>query len=144
MPASESAFDPALTTALQRLREFRLSLLNLHKALLDSERTVYEQFHGRIQSNTEFFQLVIGNDWFSWLRPISQFIIQIDDVLHAREPITLDQVNTLFDRARVLLQPDEFGTPLEKGYYRAIQRDPEIALMHANLSQLLPSQNSGS
>jgi hypothetical protein len=123
--------------ALQHLREVRLTLLRLHKALLDSERVVYEQFYGRIPSSGEFFRLVIGHDWFSWLRPISQFIVQMDDVLHAKEPVAEDTVNQLLDQARKLLQPSEEGTTLEKRYYRAIQRDPDIALLHAEISRLL-------
>ena len=46
---------PSSLDAFQRLRDFRSLLLRLHRALLHSERIVYEQFHGRIASNTEFF-----------------------------------------------------------------------------------------
>lgn len=127
----------SLEATLQRLRQVRLMLLRLHKALLNSERIVYEQFHGRIQSSGEFFQLVIGHDWFSWLRPISQFIIQIDDVLSPKQPATLEQADKLLREARTLLQPAVDGTTLQKRYYRAIQRDPEIALMHAEMTKLL-------
>ena len=123
----------------QRLREVRLALLRLHKALLNSERVVYEQFHGRIQSNGEFFRLVVDHEWFSWLRPMSQFIIQIDDVLNAKEPIEPDTAANLLNQARDMLQPAENGNTLEKRYYRAIQRDPDIALMHAEVSKLLVS-----
>ena len=135
-----SSANPSLDSALQHLREVRLSILHLHKALLESERVVYEQFHGRIQSSGEFFRLVIGHDWFSWLRPISQFIIQMDDVLKSKEPVTIDQVNGLLDEAKQMLRPAQDGTTLEKRYYRAIQRDPDIALMHANLTRLLNGQ----
>lgn len=127
----------SLEATLQRLRQVRLLLLRLHKALLNSERVVYEQFHGRIQSSGEFFQLVIGHDWFSWLRPISQFIIQIDDALSPKHPATLEQADNLLREAKVLLQPAVDGTTLQKRYYRAIQRDPEIALMHAEVTRLL-------
>jgi hypothetical protein len=124
-------------TAFQRLRELRAVLLRLHKALLHSERVVYEQFYGRIPSSGEFFRLVIEHDWFSWLRPMSQFIVQIDDVLGAKEPMTLGQVEALLEQARTLLQPSAEGTSAEKRYYRAIQRDPDIALLHAEATRLL-------
>jgi hypothetical protein len=80
-----------LDLSFQRLREVRAALLRLHKVLLNSERDVYEQLHGRIQSNGQFFQLVLEDEWFSWLRPFSQFIVQIDEALSAKEPITLDR-----------------------------------------------------
>ncbi len=132
-----SSTTPSLDTALQRLRELRLAILRLHKAMLDSERVLYEQFHGRIRTNSEFFQLVIADDWFSWLRPISQFVVQIDDIIFSKEPVAIEQVNALFAEARVLLQPAENGTTLEKGYFRSIQRDPDIVLMHADVAELL-------
>ncbi|MDX2213008.1 MAG: hypothetical protein SFY66_06935 [Oculatellaceae cyanobacterium bins.114] len=132
-----SASNPSFELTLHRLRQVRTTLLRLHKALLNSERLVYEQFHGRIQSNGEFFRLVVGHEWFDWLRPMSQLIVQMDDLLHTKEPITVDQVNGVLEQAQSLLQPDVDGTPSEKRYYRAIQRDPDIALMHAEISRLL-------
>ncbi len=112
-------------------------MLRLHKALLHSERIVYEQFYGRIPSSGEFFRLVIEHEWFSWLRPMSQFIVQIDDVLNSKEPMTLGQADELLDQARTMLQPSAEGTSAEKRYFRAIQRDPDIALMHAEVTRLL-------
>ena len=132
-----SETDLSLDFALQRLRQLRQALLRLHKALLDSERVVYEQFHDRIKSPTEFFHLVTQHEWFSWLRPISQFIVLIDDSLSPKNAITIEQINALFEEAKTLLQPDENGTKAQKQYYRAIQRDPDIALMHAEVSKLL-------
>ncbi|HEY9649944.1 MAG TPA: hypothetical protein V6C95_04725 [Coleofasciculaceae cyanobacterium] len=132
-----SSTHPSLDLPFQRLREVRSAMLRLHKALLDSERTVYEQFHGRIRSPGEFFQLVIENEWFSWLRPFSQFIVQIDEALSAKEPITLNRANELLAEARSLVSPSDEGTTQERRYYRAIQRDPDIALIHAEVSRLL-------
>jgi hypothetical protein len=80
---------------------------------------------------------VIDHEWFSWLRPISQFIVQIDQTLGSKEPATGDQATQLLQAARQLLSPNSQGTPLEQRYYYAIQRDPDIALMNAELSDLL-------
>lgn len=131
-----SSSQPPLDS-FQRLRELRHLLLRLHRALLNSERVVYEQFYGRISSSGEFFRLVLEHDWFSWLRPISQFIVQIDEVLSSKEPVPLQMAVSLLEQAQTLLQPVENGTTLEKRYYRAIQRDPEIALMHSEVTRLL-------
>lgn len=133
--------------AFQNLRQVRKSLLDLHKSLLNSERRVYEEFHGPVQSPHEFFQLVTEHEWFSWLRPMSQFIVQMDDVILAKEPLPPQRATDLIEQTRLMLQPSEFGTPLEKGYFQAIQRDPNIALKHASITQLLdqiPQGNSDS
>jgi hypothetical protein len=136
-----SSAHPPLDLSFQRLREVRTALLRLHKALLDSERDVYEQLHGRIRSNGEFFQLVLEDEWFSWLRAFSQFIVQIDEALSAKEPITLDRAKELLDEVRSLVSPAEEGTNRQQRYYQAIQRDPDIALMHAEVSSLLTADS---
>jgi hypothetical protein len=129
--------------AIQRLKTLRPMLLKLHKALLNSERAVYERIHGPIANSGEFFQLVISDDAFSWLRPISQFIVQVDEFLSAKEP-PADPAETaaiLLEKARLMLKPaEESLTPLGQNYFQAIQRDPDIALLHAEVSQMLRSQ----
>jgi hypothetical protein len=137
-----SASNPSLESTIQHLKEVRLQLLRLHKALLDSERNIYEQLHGRIPSTGEFLRLVLADEWFSWLRPISQLIALIDEKLSAKEPITLDTAIELLQSAHNLLQPAEEGTALQMRYHQAIQRDVDIAFFHAKISSLFMSQNN--
>ncbi len=132
--------EHSLDYPFQHLREVREGLLNLHKALLESEKIVYEKKHGRIQSKGEFFRLVIDHEWFGWLRPISQFIVKIDEALGGKEPATLDEVKALLSEAETLLHPAESGTEPEQRYYKAIQRDPNIALMHSKIANVLKSE----
>ncbi|MGI0485391.1 hypothetical protein ACN4EK_08145 [Pantanalinema rosaneae CENA516] len=136
-----SSANLSLEFALKQLRELRSLLLPLHKALLESERVSYEESHGRIQSKGEYFQLVVSHEWFSWLRPISQYIVQIDEFLAAKEPVTLNEANALFAEAQQLLQPNEDGTNLEQRYHDAIQRDPDVAFMHAKILRLLMAKH---
>lgn len=119
------------------LQQVRSAFLRLHKALLDSERILYEQFYGRIPSSGEFFRLVIGHDWFNWLRPMSQFIASVDETLSTKEPVTLERANELLEEARRINYLSEDGTPEQQRYYYAIQRDPNIAIMYVEVGQLL-------
>lgn len=131
--------------AVARLKEIRPELLRLHKALLDSERIVYEQANGRIANSGEFFRLVIDDEAFSWLRPISKFIVQIDELLDLRkkDKIEPESAAILLEKARLMIKPNEHSlTPLGEHYFQAIQRDPNIALMHADIAQKLKQQNS--
>ncbi len=134
-----SSSSPSLEFEIQRLRAIRHTLLRLHKALLESEREAYEQHYGQIQNNGEFFRLVIGHEWFDWLRPMSQYIVQIDELFASKEPIGLEPVTALLAQAQTLLQVSEDGSLAEQRYYQAIQRDPEIAFMHAEMFALLKS-----
>ncbi|MEL6262716.1 MAG: hypothetical protein AAFS06_07320 [Cyanobacteria bacterium J06631_12] len=130
----------SLDHAVQRLQQIRPELLKLHKALLFSERVVYEQTHGPIANSGEFFRLVTQDEAFNWLRPISQFIVQIDELLDLRKKETVEPESAaiLLEKARLMLKPNKDSlTPLGEHYFQAIQRDPNIALMHADIAQKL-------
>jgi hypothetical protein len=133
-----SLSDGSLEFTLQQLKQVRGSFLQLHKALLEAEKQSYEYTHGRIQSRGEFFQLVIGHEWFDWLRPMSQFIAHVDERLASKEePIALTEARDLIEKARQLVYLTG-DIPLEEtNYYQAIQRDPDVAFMHIKATQLL-------
>lgn len=123
----------------QHLRDLRNKLLHLHKLLLESERIAYEQVRGRV-SRGELLQLLIDHEQFAWLRRISELVVQIDEMLQADEPVSLDDVQNLIGYARMLLTPSAEGNAFERKYYAALQREPSIALAHAELSKLLASK----
>lgn len=61
------------------LKEARLQLLQLHKMLVDLERSGYEEVHGKISSGG-FLNLLISDDDFAWLRKFSALIVRIDEM----------------------------------------------------------------
>ena len=132
MSSTNSSLD-----AVPQLQEIRSAFLHLHKALLNFERKHYEQLHGRMANSGEFFRLVVNDQWFSWLRPMSQFIVEIDELLAAKEPITEDQVKALLQTARELTRPAKEGNFQEQRYFQAIQGEPEIAMLHAEAAAVL-------
>jgi hypothetical protein len=106
--------------------------------LLDTERITYEQVRGRVSSG-ELLQLVIEHEQFAWLHRISELVVQIDEMLGADEPVSLDDVRNLITYARTLLTPSEVGNAFERKYYNALQREPGVVLAHADVSELLAS-----
>ena len=124
--------------AYEKLRTLRSLLLKLHKALLDAEQDSYERVHGPITSKGELFQLVISDEWFDWLRPISQFIVRIDETISSKEPVSPNQLHVLLAAARDLL-PLESAADSETAvrYQRAVQNYPAIATMHTEMMELL-------
>jgi hypothetical protein len=118
------------------LKNLRLALLRLHKLLLDGERLAYEQIHGRVSPN-ELLRLVMHDEWFDWLHPISRLVVEIDDLLKAEEVEILTHANGLVLQAKTLLNPSETGSPFEQKYYNAIQREPAVVLAHASLMEFL-------
>jgi hypothetical protein len=106
--------------------------------LLDTERITYEQVRGRV-SNAELLQLVIEHEQFAWLHRISELVVQIDEMLQADEPVSLEDIQNLIGYARTLLTPSELGNEFARKYYNAFQREPGVVLAHAAVSELLAS-----
>ena len=94
--------------------------------------------HGPITSKGELLQLVSSDEWFDWLRPISQFIVRIDETISSKEPVSPNQLHVLLEAARDLL-PLESAADSETAvrYQRAVQNYPAIATMHAEMMELL-------
>lgn len=122
----------------QHLYNLRNKLLRLHQVLLDTERIAYEQVRGRLSSG-ELLQLVIDHEQFAWLHRISKLVVQIDEMLQADEPVSLDDIQDLIAYARTLLTPSEVGNGFARRYYNALQREPGVVLAHAEVSRLLAS-----
>ncbi len=126
-------------TQHQLLTDIRIKLLHLHKLLLDTERIRYEQVRGRV-SKGELLQLVINHDQFVWLHRLSQLIVQIDELIHADEPVTSEAIAALIADVQILLTPDEAGNDFAVKYDAAFQRNPDVVLAHADLVTLLATK----
>ena len=127
------------TPTQQTLKDVRRALLHLHKTLLDMERAAYEQARGRVSSG-ELLQLVINHEQFAWLRSLSAFIVRIDEMLDAEEPVTDDEAKSLLAEARALLKPAETGNNFERKYFAALQREPAAVIAHREVVQSLTDQ----
>ena len=126
--------------ARQRLTEVRAALLRLHKALLESERASYERVFGKIGSSYQFLYLVTTDPWFAWLRPVTQLIVVMDELLEAEEPLTTPGVETLVGQVKTLLVPTVDGEGFSKHYDEALQRDPDVVFAHAIAAKLIRAQ----
>ena len=124
----------------EHLASLSKALLALHKTLLESERIGYEESFGKIATPAVFFQLVMGDPWFAWLRTLSEFIVLIDERLDEKNhPVTGEDVAEIFGRARALLTPQEDGAGFVMHYHNAMQRDPDVILAHAGMVKFLNS-----
>jgi hypothetical protein len=129
--------NPSSDPAFQKLRELRPVLLKAHKVLMDAEKDNYEAVHGQIPNKGEYLRLVLNHEQFSWLRPISQFIVQIDEVLMSKKPQPLERADELMTEARNLLQETEIGETFQARSQAIAQQNPEMAATHQKVSELL-------
>jgi hypothetical protein len=124
------------TTIQQRLQSLRDALLELHKALVDSERVSYEQTMGTIPSPHHFLQLLTRDPWFAWLHPVSLLIVAMDEALDGKVPLTRARVDDLVKQTRQLLVASETDDGFSRHYFDALQRDPDVVLAHAKAAKL--------
>lgn len=124
------------TETRTRLSRVRHALLRLHKALLDDARVEFERARGRIESSGQFLQLVLNDEWFAYLRPLSALVVQIDELLDAEEA-TEREADALVAQSRAMLRPDEGGPEgLGEKYRAALQRSPDVVLAHGEAAKL--------
>ena len=131
--------DPTSDPARQALIDLRNNLLRLHKTLLEAERRTYERVHGKIPSPGAFLQLLLNDPWFAWLRPVTTLVVEIDETLAAKEPTTEETVQQLFLQARNLIISTEEGNGLGKAYFDALQRNPDVAVLHGEVMKVFSS-----
>lgn len=121
----------------EQLTKIRNSLLHLHKMLLNFEREGYERAHERIANSYAFLQLVMSDPWFAWLRQLSELIVEMDELLAAKEAPKDSTAVALIQQVGLMLTPSESGTEFQKKYFTAMQQSPEVVLAHSEFANLL-------
>ena len=109
----------------------RRALLDLHGAIVATERQAFERKWGRVQAS-EFLHQLIEDEAWSWLRPLSELIVQLDSPEEGRPT-----EEALFAEARRLIRPDVAGTPFQQRYALLLQEIPEVAYAHGVTMQAL-------
>ena len=121
-----------------RLADVRRALLRLHKTLLEAERASYERGRGSVGGSGEFLQLVINDPWFAWLRPVSELVVQVDELLEPAREATEAEALAALGQAASLVRPSDGGGEFGRRYREALQESPDAVIAHAELSKLLP------
>ena len=121
-----------------RLSGLRREFLTLHLALIAAEQKTYEHIHGHIGSTELLLELMLKDPWFTWLHPLSDILVRIDHLLNDEAfDITKENVDHLFDEARLLLHPSIDGDGFERAYYEALNRAPDVVLAHFHVTRVL-------
>ncbi len=116
----------------------REALLDLHKALVESERASYEQTMGQVQSANHLLKLLTDDPWFAWLHPLSLLIVSIDEALEDSNSVNIRTATALIKSTRELLVASEEGDGFAGHYYIALQRDADVIMAHSDATKLLP------
>jgi catechol 2,3-dioxygenase len=132
--------EPGLTAETrEQMRDLRTRLLDLHKVLIDDTKAAYELDRGRVSSNAQLLQLVIGDPWFAWLQMLSGLIVRIDESIGRDAPTTEADAAVILAEVERLLTASETGGEFQKRYFDALQRQPAVVMAHAEVRRTLKS-----
>ena len=107
--------------------EIHQRLMSLYSALIVSEQLTYEHIHGRVGSTDELLQLALNDPWFTWLRPVLDLLLRIDQLLDDDAfDVTRENVESLMAEVRALTRPSIEGDGFERAYYEALN----LSLIH--------------
>ena len=119
----------------ESLRTLSERLTRLHRLLLDRQRLTYEARHGAVAPR-DLFNLLLSDEAFVWLRPLSQMIARIDELVDAKEPFAEADARRLLQEAHALLKSDARDA-FHDNYRDALQDSAEVVMAHAEVSKLL-------
>ena len=108
----------------------RRELLELHRALVDSERREYERARGRL-TDRAFLEALIGAPELAWLHPLTSLIVRLEEVLE--EPPSESAVADCVAEIRKLLRPAAEGAGFQRRYAEAMQRSAEVVVAHGKV-----------
>jgi len=121
----------------QTLTDVRHGLLGLHKALIVAEQITFERIYGRVDSTGQLLQLVMNDPWFTWLHPLSNVVVRIDEMLDENCSLSTEDVAQILTEVRGMIRPSELGDGFERSYYEALQRAPDVVMAHCEMKKLL-------
>lgn len=125
-------------TNAEKLKNTRNLLLKLHKAMLDREREIYEGLHGPLNA-TQFLNVLLEDDDFSWLRKFSMLIVEIDEMFAARDGVPAEMVEANLAKVTELVEMKESDEYFKARYQFSLQRVPEAAVLHSEIKAIVKS-----
>jgi hypothetical protein len=135
---------PLPASLIAQLNATHSALLTLHKALIDHEQARYTRLHGPIGGPNDAFNLLIGDPFFAWLRPMTTLIVEIDEFVSAKPtaPRNPEEGLALLTQTDAMLTPPptpplDTGETFQHHYGRALQDSPDVAAAHAEWKLLL-------
>ena len=120
----------------EKLKTARDLLLKLHKSMLDLEREMYEGIHGQLNSS-EFLELLLEDEDFSWLRKFSMLIVEIDEMFAAKDGYADDMISANLKKVKEVVEMSEPDEYFRAKYQFALKRDVNAAALQSQLKALM-------
>lgn len=124
----ENGHDKLTDETRTNLKQLSKAMLRLHKTLLDAAKVDYEAKNGAIQSVNQYFQLVIDDPHFAWLRKLSSLIALIDEAVSVRRRATESEAKGLKNEANLILNFQDGDESFNEKFQTALQNNQDAVL----------------
>jgi hypothetical protein len=105
---------------------------------MTATRTEYERERGAVAGSGHLLQLLIGDPFFAWMRPLSQLMAALDERLDADDPIDAVTGGDFRKRTEALLNGSgPGGETFSPRYLAMLQEHPDLGVEHGSLRQAL-------
>jgi hypothetical protein len=122
-------------------QDVRHPLLDLHRALIDSERREYERARGRLPHG-EFLAALLEDPDLAWLGPLTELVGRLDALLEEDGPESTRELEACMGQVRALLAPDPGGAQFQRKYAEALQRSPAAVVDHGRTMLALSTKST--
>jgi hypothetical protein len=109
--------------------ELNLALRALHKALIQVARSDYERTLGPIGGPGMLLRLLMEDPSFSWLRPMSRIMVEIDELLEEETPLQSIKMAGFRERIEGMISTEQ--------YLATLQLSPDVVMLHTALRKAL-------
>ena len=133
----ENGQDKLNDATRDNLKNLSKAMLRLHKTLLDAAKLDYEAKNGPITSVNLYFQLVIDDPHFAWLRKLSSLIALIDEAVSIRRPATEAEARGLQNEAMLLLNFQDADESFNEKFQNALQTNTDAVLNYNDALQFI-------
>ena len=123
--------------ALRKADEIRHALLDLHKAMIDAQRIIYERDHGRVETTAQFLGLVLEHPDFEWIRDLSALMALLDEWREDAREVSSVGLDDIVGALRALIQRGGSNERFTERYWRMLDSTPEVLVGHVKLWRML-------
>jgi hypothetical protein len=115
------------------LRALSRALRDVHRSLIDFSRERYELVNGPVRSKSALLDLVLDDEAFAWLGPLSKLIVEIDGVAARAIPPTETEKEELLRRVQTFTVSSDDPNAFGSRYIALLASEPHVAMHHGEL-----------
>jgi hypothetical protein len=136
MSEEQTVLNDETRTLLKTLSK---GMLQLHKKLLDQAKEEYEARNGVISSVNVYFQLVIDDPHFAWLRKMSSLIALLDEAVSPRRSASQEEASALLGEVELLMNFKDSDEEFNNRFQSSLTLNKEAVLLYNEVVRTLES-----